>query len=189
MNRRQAVVLAVAGLASLAPAAQAQVPEQVREPDTFRTDRYRDPVPATLRGALVVDTAGLTALIATRHAVLIDVLPAPAPPTDGRPGLPRLPLPHRDIPGSHWLAETGRGALPAATEAWFRSRLSALSQGDMARPLVFYCLSHCWMSWNAARRAVTYGYAHVVWFPGGADGWEAAGYPTVPASAELPPGP
>ncbi len=168
----------LAPLAMLAPPALAGVPE----PDTYRMDHYRDPVPDTLRGARVMHTAELAAFIKTGHPVLIDVLPAPAPPADQRPGLPRMPLPHRDLPKSQWLADTGRGALAPQTEAWFRAALHADTGGDLAKPLVFYCLSQCWMSWNAARRAVSYGYTAVIWYPDGADGWEKAGLPTGPAT-------
>jgi len=89
-----------------APLALAAVPE----PEGYRMDHYRGPVPDTVQGATVVHTAALPALIAQRHPVLIDVLPAPEPPGDSRPGLPRMPLPHKDIPGSIWLADVGRGA-------------------------------------------------------------------------------
>ena len=37
------------------------------------------------------------------------------------------------------------------------------------------------MSWNAARRALAYGYDQVIWYPEGTDGWRAAGLPLVPA--------
>ncbi len=46
-----------------------------------------------------------------------------------------------------------------------------------ARPLVFYCLKDCWMSWNAAKRALELGYKNVDWYPEGSDGWAAAGLP------------
>ena len=45
------------------------------------------------------------------------------------------------------------------------------------RPLVFYCLKDCWMSWNAAKRALAQGYPNVDWYPEGSDGWAAAGLP------------
>ena len=128
-------------------------------------------------------TAELARLIGSRHPLLVDVLPAPQPPADPRPGLPRMPLQHRDIPGSVWLPDTGRGALDPSTDARFRSRLRAATEGDTSRPIVFYCLSQCWMSWNAAKRALSYGYTQVVWYPDGADGWQAAGLPTAPATA------
>jgi PQQ-dependent catabolism-associated CXXCW motif protein len=38
---------------------------------------------------------------------------------------------------------------------------------------VFYCLASCWMSWNAAKRALAIGYRHVAWYPDGTDGWAA----------------
>jgi PQQ-dependent catabolism-associated CXXCW motif protein len=44
--------------------------------------------------------------------------------------------------------------------------------------VVFYCLADCWMSWNAAKRAASWGYREVLWYRDGTDGWEAAGLPT-----------
>ncbi len=43
--------------------------------------------------------------------------------------------------------------------------------------MVFYCLAECWMSWNAAKRAIALGYRQVIWYPEGTDGWAAAGLP------------
>jgi PQQ-dependent catabolism-associated CXXCW motif protein len=142
-------------------------------------DHYRAPVPDTLHGATTLHSAQLAQFIVKRHPILIDVLPAPAPPPDGRIGLPRMPIPHRDLPGSVWLPDIGRGALPAALQAAFKARLGALTNHIMSVPLVFYCLSSCWMSWNAAKRAVDFGYTQVIWYPDGADGWQQAGGPVV----------
>ncbi len=158
----------------------------VPEPDTYRLDDYRAPVPDTLTGARVVHTDELAAILSKTRAILIDVLPAPRRPPDRPPGSPWMPLPHSDIPGSIWLPDTGRGALDPKTEAWFDGKLRALAAADPNEPMVFYCLSHCWMSWNAARRAVRLGLPHVVWFPDGADGWEAAGHPVKPVRPEEP---
>jgi PQQ-dependent catabolism-associated CXXCW motif protein len=152
-----------------------RVQAEIAEPDGYRMDHYRGPVPATIRGGTVVHVAALPALIAAQHPLLIDVLPAPAPPPEQRADLPRMPLAHNDIPGSIWLPEVGRGALSPQTETWFRAQLARLTHGDLERPMVFYCLSNCWMSWNATRRAIGYGYKHALWFPEGADGWQAAG--------------
>jgi PQQ-dependent catabolism-associated CXXCW motif protein len=154
----------------------------VTEPDGYRMDHYRAPVPESVHGATVVHTAALPGLIAQRHPVLIDVLPAPEPPADARPGLPRMPVPHKDIPGSIWLADVGRGAIAPQKDAWFRSELEHATHGDRTAPVLFYCLSNCWMSWNATKRAVGYGYTNAFWYPEGADGWEAAGNPTETAS-------
>ncbi len=161
------------------PALAAAVPE----PDGYRLDHYRGPVAATLHGAQVLDSAALAQML-PHHPVLIDVLPAPAPPPDSRPGLPRLPLPHRDLPGSHWLPEVGRGALAPATLAWFLAHVAQATHGDLNEPVVLYCLSQCWMSWNAAKRLVGAGYTHVFWYPDGSDGWEASGRPLAPAVPE-----
>jgi len=163
--------LLLAMLAMATPAA-ADVPE----PATYRMDHYRAPVPETVHGATVVHTASLPGLIARLHPALIDVLPAPQPPPDSRPGLPRMPLPHKDIPGSLWLPDVGRGAITPQLEAWFQKKLAEATHGDRNAPVVIYCLSNCWMSWNATKRAVAAGYAHAYWYPEGADGWEAAGH-------------
>jgi rhodanese-related sulfurtransferase len=37
------------------------------------------------------------------------------------------------------------------------------------------------MSWNAAKRALAYGYRNVAWFPDGSDGWQEAGLPLAEA--------
>ena len=151
--------------------------ESVPEPAGLRMAEYRASVPATLRGATTVTTSDLQALLAAEAPVLIDVLPAPRPPAD-RAG-PRIwrDQPRANIPGSVWLPNVGYGELPAEFEAWFEDNLARLSGGDRARQLVFYCQAGCWMSWNAAKRALALGYQNVVWYPEGTDGWQAAGLP------------
>jgi len=145
------------------------------EPDGYRMDDYRAPVPATLQGALVLHVDAMRELVRRREAVLIDVLPAPRRPAAMREGVPWLPAPHRSLPGALWWPDIGRGALPPEVEARFRERLQR-AVGSPPRLAVFFCLSECWMSWNAAKRAVAFG-LRVAWFPEGADGWEAAGLP------------
>lgn len=162
-------------LCALAVTARAAPPQ----PQGYRMDRYREAVPDGLDGARTLHTAELARFITLAHPVLIDVLPAPPVPPDARPGLPRLPLPQRGIPGTIWLPDTGRGALAPGMEARFRQRLAALLGGHPDKPVVFYCLSQCWMSWNAARRALSYSITNVVWYPDGVDGWQAAGLPTA----------
>jgi PQQ-dependent catabolism-associated CXXCW motif protein len=178
--RRAALVL----LALLAgAAAQAGVPE----PQGFRQDDYRAPVPDTVAGGRVIHTEALKALLRKGKALLVDVLPAPRRPEGMRPDQPWMPVPRRDIPGSLWLPDVGRGTLTPTVEQWFQDRLSQATQGNKARPLVFYCLSQCWMSWNAAKRAAQYGYSRVYWYPDGSDGWEKAGQPLAEARPEPPP--
>jgi rhodanese-related sulfurtransferase len=40
------------------------------------------------------------------------------------------------------------------------------------------------MSWNAAKRILTYGYANVAWYPEGTDGWERSGLALTEAQPE-----
>ncbi|MGI9464331.1 MAG: PQQ-dependent catabolism-associated CXXCW motif protein, partial [Aestuariivirgaceae bacterium] len=71
----------------------------------------------------------------------------------------------------------GYGRLHPDADRWFRGRLMLLTAGNKHKPLLFYCLMDCWMSWNAAKRALEYGYQRVIWFPEGTDGWGFEDYP------------
>ncbi len=155
--------------------------ETVPEPAGYRLADYRAPVPASLAGARVVTTAELQALTAGGAVRLIDVLPAPREPANRPAGSVWRPAPRDDIPGSVWLPNVGYGELSAEFETWFRDNLARMTEGDRSRLLVFYCKANCWMSWNAAKRALAYGYDQVVWYPDGTDGWRAAGLPLVAA--------
>jgi quinoprotein dehydrogenase-associated probable ABC transporter substrate-binding protein/PQQ-dependent catabolism-associated CXXCW motif protein len=146
----------------------------VPEPDGYRMADFRAPVPATLKGADVFSTSVLKALVEAEAPLLIDVMPAPRKPRDTGLWLP----PKRDnLPGSHWLANTGYGELSAEFADFFEQELARLTDGDAGRRLVFYCETDCWMSWNAAKRALSLGYENVAWYPDGSDGWRAAGLP------------
>jgi PQQ-dependent catabolism-associated CXXCW motif protein len=79
------------------------------------------------------------------------------------------------IAGAHWLPNVGYGVLSPQFEDYFRTRLEQLTGGDRAKPVVFFCLKDCWMSWNAAKRARAWDYTTVVWFRDGTDGWQDAG--------------
>lgn len=153
----------------------------VPQPDGFRSSDYRSPTPAALDGARTVTTAELEALIAYDRPVVIDVLPAPREPKDRPEGSLWRPTPRDNIPGSVWLPNVGYGGLSAEFEGYFKDQLARLTAGESSRTLVFYCQSDCWMSWNAAKRALDYGYKTVVWYPKGTDGWQAAGLPLEPA--------
>ena len=162
--------------------------ESVPEPASYRTAEYRAPVPATLRGATTVSTSELQALLAAEVSVLIDVLPAPRPPADRAGSRIWRDAPRANIPGSVWLPNVGYGELTPEFATWFEDNLVRLSGGDRARRLVFYCQAECWMSWNAAKRALGLGYRNVVWYPEGTDGWQAAGLPLQMAEPEPMPG-
>jgi len=57
--------------------------------------------------------------------------------------------------------------------------LAAATAGNLDGPLVIYCHDRCWLSWNAAKRAIGYGYRRIYWFPEGIEGWTASGRPTA----------
>jgi PQQ-dependent catabolism-associated CXXCW motif protein len=168
----------VFGLALLASvAADARPPE----PDGYRMDDYRAPTPETVAGAAVLDTEAAHKLWQIGEAVWIDVLPAPHRPANLPPSALWVPLPHRNIPGTLWLPDIGRGSLSSDLEGYFRGRLDAATKGSREIPVVFYCRADCWMSWNAAKRAASWGYKQIYWYPDGIDGWDAAKLPTADA--------
>jgi PQQ-dependent catabolism-associated CXXCW motif protein len=173
--------LAATLMAGVALAAEAEVPE----PAGYRSAPYRAPVPDTLQGAEVIDDAQAHALWESGAAAFIDVLPHPPKPADLPEGTIWREPPHETIPGASWLPDTGYDALASETLAYLLTGLETASGGTRAAALVFFCKSDCWMSWNAAKRAIEHGYARVSWYPGGVDGWAAAGWPletVVPAT-------
>lgn len=151
----------------------------VPEPPGYRMENYRAEVPDTLNGARVVGTEEVVRLWKEGSAVFIDVLPHNPKPPDLPPGTIWKEKARENIPGSIWLANVGYGVLNAEMEAFFRKHLERLAEGEKA--LVFYCQQKCWMSWNAAKRAVEWGYRSVLWYPLGTDGWIAAGQPSEKA--------
>lgn len=156
--------------------------EPVAEPEGYRTDAYRAPTPATLRGARVLATAEAEAIWRRHEAAFVDVLPHAPRPANLPAGTLWIEHPHRDIPGSVWLPDTGYGALAPATEDYLRRGLSEATGGAQDRLLVIYCQRACWMSWNAAKRALAMGYRNVAWYPDGTDGWSEAGLPLADAT-------
>jgi rhodanese-related sulfurtransferase len=47
---------------------------------------------------------------------------------------------------------------------------------------VLFCGSpRCWSGYNAALRAISFGYLNVYWYRGGVAAWDAAGLPIVHA--------
>jgi PQQ-dependent catabolism-associated CXXCW motif protein len=162
--------------------------DDVAEPQNYRLEDYRAPTPATLRGARTIGTQEAAKLWRSHEASFVDVLPRPPRPH----GLPEGTLwrdkPRPDIPGSLWLPDTGYGELAASMADYFARGLAKATHGDHARLVVVYCLADCWMSWNAAKRALEIGYSNVAWYREGTDGWGAAGLPLEQATPEPRPG-
>ena len=167
-------------MAALSPAQQDDPPE----PEEYRTDNYRAPVPATLAGARVLTTEEAEAIWRAKAGVFIDVLPRAPKPQNLPEGTVWRDKPRLNIPGSVWLPDTGYGTLAAATEDYFRARSRPRLRRQQGNLLVIYCQADCWMSWNAAKRALSYGYPNVAWYPEGTDGWERANLPPTESQPE-----
>jgi PQQ-dependent catabolism-associated CXXCW motif protein len=160
----------------------------VAEPSGFWTGSVDAPVPNTLTGGKVIHKAReLVGLMRQGGAVVVDVSNAPRRPEGLAPGAAWLPVPHRAIPGSIWIPGAGLGEIPVSVDDFFRQRLSAATANHLSRPVVVYCHKHCWLSWNAAKRAISYGYRNVYWFRDGVEGWKAAGYPTAVIEPQFAP--
>jgi PQQ-dependent catabolism-associated CXXCW motif protein len=180
MTRRLAGLI-VAALALTAPVRAQDI---VAEPDGYRTENYRALVPATLTGVRVLSTAEAEAIWRAKSGVFIDVLPHAPKPQNLPAGTVWREKPRLNIPGSIWLPDTGYGKLAEATEDYLRHGLARASGGNNAMLLVIYCQADCWMSWNAAKRVLSYGYTNVAWFPQGTDGWERADLPLTESQPE-----
>ncbi len=167
---------------ALAGAARAE--ELVPEPDVYRTEDYRAPVPDTLKGARVLSTKDAEAIWRAKSGVFIDVLPRPPKPPNLPAGTVWRDKPRFNIPGSVWLPDTGYGELAGATEDYLRQGLSRATGGNRGALIVVYCQEDCWMSWNAAKRTLSYGYSNVAWYADGTDGWQRANLPTSEAQPE-----
>jgi PQQ-dependent catabolism-associated CXXCW motif protein len=179
---KSAVASLLAAMLALTVPGRAQ--ENPPEPEGYRADNYRAPVPATLAGARVLATGQAEAIWRSGSAAFVDVLPRPPKPPNLPAGTIWRDKPRLNIPGSIWLPDTGYGALAAATEDYLGDGLVRATGGDRAKLLVIYCQADCWMSWNAAKRALSYGYSNVAWYPEGTDGWQRADLPLTDSQPE-----
>ena len=123
------------------------------------------PTPASIPGGQVITTKGLVELIRGGQApvLVLDVL-----------GGPEM------IQGAQYAAPAAQaGAFNDQTQQQFGQYLQQATSGNKQYPIVTYCLStQCWMSYNAALRAINLGYTNVLWYRGGIEAWKQAGMPT-----------
>jgi PQQ-dependent catabolism-associated CXXCW motif protein len=176
----------VSALAALVPFGLGGVSAEVPEPASYWTGPMRGEVPATLAGARVLATDELAALLQSGGVVLVD-----AASLEQRPaGLPAdvlwSPPAHPVIEGSVWLPGLGVGEIDDVSNAYFKAELARLTDNSLDRVIVLYCHPNCWASWNAAKRAIGYGYRNVSWYPSGVEGWQEAGKPLAVAQPRGP---
>ncbi|MFJ3485055.1 PQQ-dependent catabolism-associated CXXCW motif protein [Pseudomonas sp. NPDC090202] len=178
---RALLFLGLLGCVLLSPAqAAAPADTPLFNADGYRISLYRSPTPEQVSGAHIIDTAQLQALLEQpQKPLLIDVYRR-----QWLQGRFIEDEPHANLPGSHWLANTGDGELAPQWMEYLTLNLRRLSDGHQDRPLVFYCRSDCWLSWNAIKRASALGYSQLYWYRDGLDAWLAAGLPVETAQPE-----
>ena len=169
------LLFALTFLAGFAGAGMAaETPEGVDPVTGYRIGGYRGKTPAVAPGAVTVDTAAVQKLQAA-GAALIDVWGVPGVEPDPLSGAWVFDTPHETIPGALWVPNVGTGTLNITMEGYFKEQLTKAAGPPPGKPVVFFCQRDCWMSWNAAKRAASWGYTAVSWYPDGTDGWKESG--------------
>jgi PQQ-dependent catabolism-associated CXXCW motif protein len=138
---------------------------------TIRVNNYEGPTPNTITGARTITTPQLRELLASANPpVLIDVL-------GGNP--------QTSLPGAILFTPAGFGnSYGDQVQQRLAGHLAQLTHNNLRAPIVFFCLSKtCWLSHNAAVRAVALGYTNVLWYRGGRNAWIAAQLPMEPVFA------
>ena len=134
--------------------------------DGYRLLRYRSPTPLSSDYAQTVNTQQLIDLLQqTPKPALLDVQPIPWN------GVFIEKQPRMHLPGSMWLPNVGQGEPEERWLIYYQKNLNKLLKGNKNDPLVIYCTADCWMSWNAVKRAASWGYSNLYWFRNGTDGW------------------
>lgn len=137
---------------------------KVAAPKSLHTGSMHGPTPNTIPGGQVITTKGLVPLLQSQQvrAYVFDVLGGP-----------------QQLPGAIPAAAASQaGSFNDETQQRFGQYLQQVTQGNREAPLVFYCQGpQCWMSYNAALRAINLGYRNVLWYRGGIEAWQQAGLP------------
>lgn len=149
--------------------------QHVAQPEGYRMNRYKAPVPATVVGGKTIDVQTARALW-EKGVAFVDVIPSKKFLTQGIEQDWLVVKPHMSIVRGFWLPDVGRGALTPAQSEYFRTSLDEILKQDKTSPVVFFCRRSCWMSWNATKRAGELGFKQIYWFSDGIDGWEEAGH-------------
>ena len=150
---------------------QAARPELFDPATGYRISRHRAPTPDDIPPPAQVVTAEQVRTLLADGALALDVFGAAQSRYDELDGSWLVSKPRLSLPGALWLPETGTGAIEPAILSYLVRNLGQATQGNRDHPVVVYCISDCWISWNAAQRIAGLGYSHVYWFRNGTDGW------------------
>jgi PQQ-dependent catabolism-associated CXXCW motif protein len=141
---------------------------RVAPPSQLHAGAMHGPTPTSLPGGRLVTTREIYELVRRTQGNrdtaprVFDVLGAPE----------RLPGALLAVPAAQ------PGTFDDATQREFGQFLQGVMQGRRDLPMIFYCAStQCWLSYNAALRAVRLGYTNVLWYRGGLDAWRHAKLP------------
>ncbi len=164
------LLLAGALLTSSAACASEDADFGIAPATALRLSELSAPTPREIPGAKVIRTVELRdrlRAVEAERPLLFDVLGGEQ---------------HDSLPGAIWLPGAGRGASYSdAVQAQLARLLQAATKGDAGRPIVFFCQgTACWLSYNAALRAVALGYREVYWYRGGIEAWLAGSGPLAP---------
>lgn len=130
----------------------------------MRLEDHASPTPREIPGARTIGTSELRRLLQSpleERPLVFDVLSEE----------------HLTLPGAIWLPGAGRGSgFDDPLQMRLARLLDFLTAGKRERTLVFLCTGpRCWLSYNAALRAVRLGYHDVRWYRGGIQAWGASG--------------
>ena len=120
-------------LAALILSASAALAQTVPEPDDYRMDDYRAPVPAALTGGTVVGPEEAHGLW-KEGAAFIDVLPQAPKPANLPKGTIWRDKPRDTIPGAIWLPNVGYGKIADVTADYFRKGLKQVTDATRRNP-------------------------------------------------------
>ena len=135
----------------------------VRASSQLHNGPMHGPTPNQIPGGQVITTKGLLPLIqggAGVPVLVLDVL-----------GNPQMQLPN----AAPAVFAAQPGDFNDTVQQQFGQMLMQLTQGNKQVPIVTYCQGpQCWMSYNAALRAIALGYRNVLWYRGGLEAWQQA---------------
>jgi PQQ-dependent catabolism-associated CXXCW motif protein len=161
--------------------------QSVPEPEGYWTGPINGPVPATVEGGKVIDAETLSKMLDSETLLLIDVSNTPKRPEGMAADAPWIPVAHEAIPGTIWIPDVGEGSISTNLDEFFMAQLTDETGEDYDYPVVIYCHEACWLSWNAAKRAINHGFRNVHWLAQGIEGWKAAGLETETVKPRMMP--
>lgn len=138
---------------------QAEMQDFGVQPTSQLHEIMHGPTPTSIPGGQVITTDRLMALYQQGQQsglLVFDVLN----------GNQHLPMAQNAVGAAQ------PGSFNDQTQQQFGQYLEQVTQGNRSRPMVFYCQGpQCWMSYNAALRAIHMGYSQVYWYRGGVEAW------------------